>query len=189
MDVWRLLKDARPLAAARGPFPARRWLPVALIVLGPTLSAMPAAAATDLAGPALVRADGTLRVQGRTVHLFGTLIPFSATERTCRFVIRPIRCAPRPVLALATKVQGLVRCEVVRANRDGTVEAVCFVDGDSILAPDVDLGAWMIEQGWAVATPEAPFEYTVLEKIARSRGLGVWGFPVDDVRRRGWLRP
>ncbi len=75
-----------------------------------------------------------------------------------------------------------MRCEVVGANPDGSVEAVCVVDGDSILAPDVDLGAWMIERGWAVATPEAPFEYAVLEKIARSRGVGLWGFQADTVR-------
>ena len=153
-----------------------RWLLAALVALG----AAPAAASADLTSYAIVRPDGSLLVQGRTVHLFGLYIP--PTERTCRTRVVPARCAPRAALTLDSKIKGFVRCEVVGANRNGSVDAVCFVDGDSILAPDVDLGAWMIEQGWAVATPEAPFEYTVLEKIARSRGLGVWGFQADTVR-------
>ena len=39
----------------------------------------------------------------------------------------------------------------------------------------MDLGAYLIERGWAVASPEGPFEYQVLEKIARERRMGVWG--------------
>ena len=134
---------------------ARTCVVAGLLALGAGMAAARAAGA-DLVGPAFVQADGTLLVQGRTVHLYGTYIPLRATfaGQSCRFVIRPIRCAPRPVLALATKVEGLVRCAVV-ADRGEVVDAVCFVDGDSILAPDVDLGAWMIEHGWAVAAPGA----------------------------------
>jgi len=46
-----------------------------------------------------------------------------------------------------------------------------------------DLSAYLLENGWAVALPDAPFEYQTLEKIARSRQFGVWGFPVDRIER------
>ena len=54
----------------------------------------------------------------------------------------------------------------------------------SVLDPGEDLSAYLLEQGWAVALPDAPFEYQTLEKIARSRGFGVWGTPVDNIQRR-----
>jgi hypothetical protein len=66
--------------------------------------------------------------------------------------------------------------------RDGSLSAICTVEDGSILDPPVDLGAWLIELGLAVATPDAPFEYVVLERIARANGRGVWGFQVDSIR-------
>jgi hypothetical protein len=35
-----------------------------------------------------------------------------------------------------------------------------------------------------VALPDASIEYQTLEKIARSRQVGVWGTPVDSAIRR-----
>jgi len=46
------------------------------------------------------------------------------------------------------------------------------------------MSAWMLKRGWAVALPDAPFEYSAVEKIARSKGIGIWGIPVDVIRRR-----
>ena len=37
-------------------------------------------------------------------------------------------------------------------------------------------GIYLIERGWAVAAPGGPFQYRVLENIARERNMGVWGF-------------
>ena len=48
---------------------------------------------------------------------------------------------------------------------------------------DEDLSAYLLTRGWAVALPDAPFEYSALEKIARQQGIGVWGLAVDRVRR------
>jgi|GEM_PF-5569596 len=33
---------------------------------------------------------------------------------------------------------------------------------------------------YAAAAPDAPPEYVVLEKIARHRGVGVWGIPIGN---------
>ena len=57
------------------------------------------------------------------------------------------------------------------------VKASSFSEGE-------DLSAYLLELGWAVALPDAPFEYQTLEKIARNRGVGVWGIPVDNIIRQ-----
>lgn len=38
--------------------------------------------------------------------------------------------------------------------------------------------------GFAMVLPDATYEYKALERIARSRQIGVWGTPVDFIRRR-----
>jgi endonuclease YncB( thermonuclease family) len=40
----------------------------------------------------------------------------------------------------------------------------------------------MLRQGWAVALPDAPFEYAAMEKIARTKGIGIWGIPIDTIQ-------
>jgi endonuclease YncB( thermonuclease family) len=126
--------------------------------------------AADLSSFAFVNDDGSLRIRGQTVRLDGIIIP--PTDRACQSNVRPIRCAPQAALALNFKVgTHFVHCTIRerRPNRD--LIARCTVD-------DEDLAAWLIQQGWAAAAPDAPPEYVVLEKIARHRGIGVWGIPI-----------
>ena len=130
---------------------------------------------------AIVQDDATLRVQGKTIRLLGLYIP--PTSRGCATVLRPPACGSRTVRALKLKIQGFVECLPQQRYADGSIGAICYVNEGSILDPPVDLGAWLIEQGFAVAGPDAPFEYGVLEKIARTNGRGVWGFQVDNVFR------
>jgi endonuclease YncB( thermonuclease family) len=140
-----------------------------------------AARASEIVNNALVQDDGTLRVGGRTMRLFGIYIPDLA--RSCRSDFRPPMCGSRAANALNLKIQGFVRCQPQAELPDGSLSAVCYADATSALDPPVDLGAYLIEQGLAVATPDAPFEYGVRERIARSNGRGVWGMPVDRVVR------
>jgi len=134
-----------------------------------------AAEARTIESYAHIRDDATLEVSNKHIRLYGIHVP--ETAQTCRTFIRPPRCSSRAALALDFKIQGFVRCETVRRFRDGSYSAVCY-DND-----DVDLGAYLISQGWAVAAPGAPFDYTVRERIARERGFGVWGFNVDAITR------
>lgn len=138
-------------------------------------------AAADIVSYAIVRDDATLRVQGKTIRLFG-VYPVD-TRRFCDPTFRPARCQTRASVALASKIQGFVRCQPRRRLRDGTISAICYVEGPGLLDPPVDLGAYLIEQGWAVALPDAPFAYHTLEKIARVRRRGVWGFQADSILR------
>ena len=48
----------------------------------------------------------------------------------------------------------------------------------------IDLGAYLIENGLALAGENAPFEYRSLERIAEANGRGVWGFQADQFRFR-----
>ena len=125
----------------------------------------------EIASYAIVQKDGALRVSGHTIWLYGIYIP--KTDRICRTFIRPVKCMPRAVLQLDFKIgPNFVHCDPVTKNADGSLNAVCLVKGE-------DLGAWMVKHGWAVTLPDAPYEYKVLEKIARERNRGIWGRAID----------
>ena len=130
----------------------------------------------EISSSARVNEDGTLRIDRKTIRLYGIHIP--ELERTCNTNRRPPSCGTRASLALEFKISGFVRCELLGENDDGTwtgrcrVKATHFSDGE-------DLSAYLLQYGWAVALPDAPVEYQALEKIARSRQIGLWGIPVD----------
>ncbi len=79
-----------------------------------------------------------------------------------------MKCGSNAALALDFKIRGFVHCQRVQKYRDGSMTALCRNKG-------VDLSAYLIERGWAVALPGSPFAYQVLEQIARARNMGVWG--------------
>jgi endonuclease YncB( thermonuclease family) len=135
--------------------------------------------AADLIGPARVRVDASLMIHGRTVQLAGIYVP--PTTRFCQTFLSPARCNSRAALALDFHIgTRMVRCDVLGRSRDGGLVAVCWIAG-RYMRERVDLGAWLISRGWALALPDAPFEYVALERIARSQGRGVWGFIVDEI--------
>lgn len=129
------------------------------------------ALAEEISSYAIVKNDGSIKVSGYTIWLYGIYIP--ETNRICRSFIRPVKCMPRAVLQLDFKIGShFVHCDPITENEDDSLNAVCTVK-------DEDLGAWMIKHGWAVALPDAPFEYKVLEEIARENRRGVWGRVID----------
>jgi len=126
----------------------------------------PSQACAELVSYANVRQDATLLVGSRVVRLYGIYVP--PMGRTCRTNLLPAKCGSHAVLALDFKIRGFVRCRQIAKHRDRSITARCLNKG-------VDLGAYLIERGWAVALPYGPFEYHVLEKIARNRSMGIWG--------------
>jgi len=149
----------------------------ALFAAFAALAAVPwAVADSEISSFAFVQDDGSLKVSGSLIHLYGIYIP--PTDQACYTFIRPVPCGTRASLALEFKISGdFVHC-IPRATRpDGSITASCTVGTE-------DLSAWMLQKGWAVALPDAPFEYLALEKIARARGIGVWGLPIDPIRRK-----
>lgn len=124
---------------------------------------------------AFVKDDGSLEIENHRIHLYGIDIP--PTNRTCRTFEQPVKCGSRASLALDFKIgSNFVDCETVEEYADGSITAICRVDGE-------DLGAWMLTQGWARALPNAPSAYAALEQMARGRGMGIWGFQIDRIQK------
>ncbi len=135
----------------------------AAVVLTPT-----SVDAADIRGVAIVRDDATLSLSGRRIRLFGVYIP--ALNRSCGNSVQPLSCEEqRAARALNFKLSGFVHCRARGKYSDGSLRAVCWNDR-------IDLGAYLIERGLALANPEAPFEYHALEKVARSQRRGLWTF-------------
>lgn len=135
-----------------------------------------AMAAPEISGFAFVQQDASLKVSGYVVHLHGIYIP--PTEQACYTFVRPVPCGTRASLALDFKISGdFVHCVPRATHPDGSIAASCRSGND-------DLSEWMLRHGWAMARPDAPFEYSALERMAQSRGIGIWGIPVDVPRRR-----
>jgi len=150
----------------------RQLFPRAVLLAACLILATPGSA-REINSYALVNEDATLRISGQTVRLHGIHIP--RTDRTCRTSRRPVVCGSQAALALDFRIDGFVRCELGDRLQDGTVLGRCRVDASTFDAGE-DLAAYLLERGWAVALPDAPIAYQTLEKIARSRGVGVWGF-------------
>jgi endonuclease YncB( thermonuclease family) len=141
------------------------------------ISAMqPASADPEISSFAFVQQDGSLKVSGYLIHLYGIDIP--PTAETCYTFVRPPICGPRASVALEFKISGdFVHCSPRATNPDGSLSASCSLNRE-------DLSAWMLQSGWAVALPYAPAEYQALERSAQAKGIGIWGIPVDSIRRR-----
>lgn len=129
--------------------------------------------ASGVASYAYVNGDGSIRIKGRTFRLYGLFIPPSAY--TCQRFWTPLSCSSQVSIALEFKIgSNFVRCDTVAVNADDTESAYCSVKG-------VDLGAYLITEGWALALPEAPVEYMMLERMARGRGMGIWANPMFGI--------
>ena len=152
-------------------------LSVLALVAGLAAALLPARAATaaaEIVSYALVQPDASLKVSGKLIYLYGLYIPPSG--KNCQRGFNPPLCGNRAAVALDSKIQGFVACRPVLRNHDRSIDAFCRTR----LAGE-DLGGYLISQGWALALPSAPFQYHALERIARRRGLGVWGFQADSV--------
>jgi endonuclease YncB( thermonuclease family) len=150
---------------------------VALLVGAAAFAAKP----REIVGLAIVQDDGSLLIKGQSIELYGIYLP--ETERQCRQWERPVRCASRSTLALDFRVRGFVTCQPRGRAEDDRIQAVCYVDRTGLSSGE-DLAAYLIQRGWALALPGAPFEYHAMERIAYAKGVGVWGTPVDTWRRR-----
>ncbi len=144
--------------------------------------AIAAPSTADIRSYAFVRPDATLTVRGKTIRLYGVYVPH--TGQYCDTLLRPSRCGSRAAIALDRKIQGFVHCFEQKVFRDRSIAAICYVKRTRFHAGQ-DLGAYLISQGWAVAAPDAPFEYIVQERIARIGRRGIWGFQADEVHRSG----
>lgn len=115
---------------------------------------------------------GNLVLSGREVALAGIDIP--TFDRTCLQASTPLRCGPRAVLILDAKVSGFVHCDILGERHDGVLEGRCTVAGRRLFDERIDLAAELLQEGWAFARDDAPSLYRALERMARSREIGIW---------------
>lgn len=121
----------------------------------------------DLQGRVSVIDGDTLELHGQRIRLFGIDAPESG-QRCTRPDGGAWRCGRDAAFALDDLVQGrTVTCRVQDNDRWGRVVAVCRIG-------QLDLGRWMVEQGFATAYRRYSLDYTSAEDEARSARRGIW---------------
>ena len=113
-------------------------------------------------GPARITDGDSLRVNGVEIRLKGVDAP--EMRQTCERAGRPYRCGEEARRVLSERIgDGSLTCRIEGRDRYRRALARCRVDG-------ADLGAWLVEQGWAVGYRD----YEREEARARRRRAGLW---------------
>ena len=140
---------------------------VALALLAAAALADMATAQDVLSGQARVIDGDTIEVRGQRVRLHGIDAPESAQD--CADAAgRSYGCGRIATRALASMAgRAPVACQVRDRDRYGRYVAVCYRDG-------VDLNAWMVSLGHALAYRRYSQDYVGHENAARAGQRGIW---------------
>jgi endonuclease YncB( thermonuclease family) len=115
--------------------------------------------------PSIIDGD-TLEIHGTRIRLYGIDAPESA--QTCRIESEDVRCGQQASFALADLIdRSVIGCAERDTDRYGRMVAVCHL---GIL----DLNAWMVEQGWAIAYRHYSEDYVAQEQAAMEARRGIW---------------
>jgi endonuclease YncB( thermonuclease family) len=113
-------------------------------------------------GVAQVTDGDSLRVNGVEIRLKGIDAP--ELRQTCEREGQPYRCGQEARSVLLRRLsESEITCRIEGRDRYRRALATCALDGD-------DIGAWLVEQGWAVGYRD----YEREEARARSRSAGLW---------------
>lgn len=139
---------------------------------------MAVAASTAISGTAHVADGDTLRVGAKRVRLSGVDAP--ELSQRCGGDGRKVACGAMAAEWLRRRVEGRpITCHVVETDRYGRSVAICRVGGG-------DVGAAIVEAGWATAYRRYSMAYVGQEARARAARRGIWAFgfePPADYRR------
>lgn len=150
-------------AGARSNVVMTRALATVLVIL---IAALAPAAHADVAGRASVIDGDTIEVHGQRIRLFGIDAPESA--QLCLAENKRWRCGQQAALALDDKIAGRpVTCAEKDRDRYGRIVAVCR-------AGELDLNAWLVAEGWALAYRQYSTDYVDEEEAARAGRKGIW---------------
>lgn len=164
----------------RGRAPRARTVPAALIMAAALALAVQArpARAVELNGPAQVLDGNSIVIGGRRIGLYGIEAPDE--DQVCQRRSGAWRCGQEAGWALAERLERhWVLCDTRPAPEapaeaaPDALSAVCYLDGRRI-----DVNAWMVEQGWALADRTAA-AYVAQEQAAQRAGRGLWSGKFD----------
>jgi endonuclease YncB( thermonuclease family) len=134
------------------------------------LITLPALAATDVerisGSPRIVDGD-TLVIDGTRIRLHGIDTP--EAKQTCQRDGIDWLCGQEASKALRDYVGGAeLRCERIDTDRYGRMVAKCFMPNG------IDIGEWMVSNGWALAYRSYSKEYMDEESAAEAAERGLW---------------
>jgi len=125
-----------------------------------------AQAGAEIVGKARVIDGDTLEVGGQVIRLYGLDAPESG--QACTAGSAPWPCGENAAFALAyATAEHWLRCEEKGRDAAGHIVAVCF-------AGPYDVGARLVREGWARASPAASPGYVEEEAQAKRAGAGIW---------------
>ncbi len=132
---------------------------------------LPLVALADIIGKPRVIDGDTIEVADQRIRLHGIDAPES--RQLCHRDGKPWRCGGDATSALTEMIgRRPVNCEELDRDRYKRIVAKCAVEG-------VDLGEWMVSQGWAVAYYLYSYEYSRAEQRAKSARRGIWAGEFD----------
>jgi endonuclease YncB( thermonuclease family) len=126
-----------------------------------------AALAETISGTASVIDGDTIEIHGQRIRL--NAIDAIESRQPCLLPDGEVwSCGRDAAFALSDKVgRKTLECRVKDIDRYGRSVAICTLGGE-------DIGAWMVENGWAVAYRRYGKAYVAAEDRARRGSLGIW---------------
>lgn len=128
--------------------------------------------------PTVIDGD-TIRGDGKRIRLHGIDAPESAQSCTDK-AGRRWSCGAAATAALQTLLGGSrIECKETDIDRYGRIVAICYKG-------EIDINAWLVRNGWAVAYTRYSYDYLMEEMVARFDNRGIWAgdFVTPEVWRR-----